>query len=94
MPSTKPVAIKLNPQTYDKIQALAATQRKSADWVVQEAIHAYVQMEQARENFHQVTLSAWREYQETGLHANADEVIAWLQTWGTDKEAPAPVCHK
>jgi len=48
----------------------------------------------ARTDFRQETLQAWQDYQKTGLHITSDEAIAWLQTWGTDHEQSAPVCHK
>lgn len=37
--------------------------------------------------------ASWRDYQETGLHLTGDEVLKWLETWGTDREGPAPECH-
>jgi len=49
---------------------------------------------QARPDFQQETLQAWQDYQKTGLHITSDEAIAWLQTWGTDHEQSAPVCHR
>jgi predicted transcriptional regulator len=35
-------------------------------------------------------LNAWAEYQETGLYLDAEEVMAWLETWGDDSEISAP----
>ncbi|SNS77601.1 MULTISPECIES: transcriptional regulator [unclassified Azospirillum] len=40
------------------------------------------------------TLQAWEKFQETGLHATAEEVDQWLKSWGTDDELPAPECHE
>lgn len=42
----------------------------------------------------QDALNAWKEYQLTGMHAGADEVIAWLDTWGGEREFSAPTGHK
>jgi predicted transcriptional regulator len=44
-------------------------------------------------NFDAITVKAWLEYQETGLHATAAEVEIWLASWGTQNELPAPQCH-
>jgi predicted transcriptional regulator len=27
------------------------------------------------------------------LHATHEEVVAWMNKWGTDQDSPAPVCH-
>ena len=43
-----------------------------------------------REAFKRDALRAWEDYQATGLHATADEVEKWLNSWGTDHEEPAP----
>ena len=31
---------------------------------------------------------------ETGLHAGAKQVLAWLGPWGGEYEPAAPVCHE
>jgi len=36
---------------------------------------------------------AWHHYQETGLHATGEEVLAWLASWGTHNPLPPPACH-
>ena len=43
--------------------------------------------------FREEALASWSAYQETGRHLTADEVRAWLDTWGTDAEAEPPACH-
>ncbi len=44
--------------------------------------------------FKEEALSAWKHYQETGLHVTLEEVCDWLNTWGTPSEKEAPICHK
>jgi predicted transcriptional regulator len=39
-------------------------------------------------------MASWAEYQETGLHLTADEVNAWLRTWGTEADMEPPECHE
>jgi len=50
--------------------------------------------EEKREAFRRDTLAAWEEYTQTGLHVTMEEVAAWVETWGTDEERDAPVCHR
>ncbi|WP_048307823.1 CopG family ribbon-helix-helix protein [Halomonas sp. PR-M31] len=89
-----PTSIKLDDSLKERVQHLADTRRRSAHWLMREAIEQYVEREERRENFRQDTLKAWEDYQATGLHASADEVKKWLASWGTDDEVPAPTCHK
>ena len=38
-------------------------------------------------------LASWAEYQETGLHLTGEEVVHWLDSWGTAGESECPPCH-
>lgn len=89
-----PTSIKLDDDLKGRIQDLADTRRRSAHWLMREAIQQYVEREESRERFRKDTLKAWEDYQATGLHATAGEVEKWLASWGTDNEVSAPTCHK
>ncbi|MBB3192335.1 CopG family ribbon-helix-helix protein [Halomonas cerina] len=89
-----PTSIKLDDDLKGRVQHLADARRRSAHWLMREAIEQYVEREERREAFRRDTLKAWEDYQATGLHATAGEVEKWLATWGTDNEDPAPTCHK
>jgi predicted transcriptional regulator len=89
----RPVAIKIDPEIKARVKRLADARHRTPHWLMREAIKQYVEREEKREAFRQGTLHAWDEYRTTGLHATAEEVEAWLSSWGTDHELPAPVCH-
>lgn len=89
----KTFSVKLDADTRERIEHLAEARHRSAHWVMREAIHQYVEREEKREAFRAETVKAWEEYQQTGMHATAAEVEAWLASWGTDKELPPPACH-
>jgi predicted transcriptional regulator len=92
--AARPVSVKLDPDTRARIEHLAETRQRSTHWIMCEAISQYVEREEKREAFRQDAIKAWEEYQETGLHATAAEVDAWLASWGTENELSAPLCHK
>ena len=92
--SIRPVAIKIDEDTRNRVKRLAEARHRSSHWMMLEAIRQYVEREEKREAFRQDGMRAWNEYQETGLHVTGDEVIAWLDTWGEENEQAAPVCHK
>ncbi|MBL8576727.1 MAG: CopG family ribbon-helix-helix protein [Mesorhizobium sp.] len=87
-------SIKLDEDLKGRIQHLAEARRRSAHWIMREAIAQYVEREEQRETLRQDTLRAWEEFQASGLHATADEVDKWLASWGAENEQPAPECHK
>lgn len=91
---TRPIAIKIDQDTRDRVKRLAEARHRTSHWMMREAIRQYVEREEKREALRQDAIKAWNEYQETGMHVSGDEVIAWLDTWGEENEQPAPVCHK
>lgn len=92
--AAKTMSVKLDAETRTRVENLAEARHRSSHWVLREAITQYIDREEKREAFRQETIKAWEEYQETGLHVETDEVEAWLASWGTDNEVPAPACRK
>lgn len=86
-------SLKLDSETKDRVQRLAAARRRSAHWIMREAIEQYVEREEKREQFRQSAIAAWNDYQTTGLHVTADEADAWLAKLETGENAEAPERH-
>jgi len=86
-------SLKLDDATKARIQHLAAARDRSAHWIMREAIRQYVEREEARESFKAEALASWQAYQETGRHLTGQEATRWLESWGSDNEAPRPACH-
>ena len=86
-------SVKLDDDLKSRIQRLADLRRRSAHWIMREAIRDYVEREEARESFKQEALASWTAYQETGQHLTGKEVRDWLNTWSKDGETEIPQCH-
>ena len=87
-------SVKLDDDMKGRVQHLAQARKRTSHWIMREAISQYVEREEKREALRRDTLKAWEGFQETGLHATAEEVDQWLASWGTENELPAPECHK
>ena len=87
-------SIKIDDALKTRVQHLADLRRRSAHWIMREAIAQYVEREEARESLKHEAAAAWAAYQETGRHLTGQEVRAWLNTWGTEAEADPPECHE
>ncbi|GJI91921.1 MULTISPECIES: CopG family ribbon-helix-helix protein [Duganella] len=92
--STKPIAIKIDQETRDRVKRLADLRQRTPHWLMKEAIAQYLDREEKREAFRQDAINAWTEYKDTGMHVDAAEVTAWLETWGDENELAPPKCHK
>jgi predicted transcriptional regulator len=93
LPTSSTTSLKLDSQTKERVQRLAASRRRSPHWVMREAIEQYVVREEKREQFREDALAAWTHYQTTGLHATAEEADAWLGKLEAGKNPAAPKCH-
>jgi predicted transcriptional regulator len=87
-------SLKLDSHVKERLQRLAGTRKRSAHWLMKEAITQYVDREERREAFKQEALDAWEEYQRTGLHLTGKEVDAWLGKLAQGKKAKLPKPHR
>jgi predicted transcriptional regulator len=93
MPTPATTSLKLDVQLKERVQRLAAVRRRTAHWIMREAVEQYVGREEKREQFRQDALAAWNGYQATGLHATAEEADVWLAKLEAGEQAEAPECH-
>jgi predicted transcriptional regulator len=89
----RPTSIKIDEETKNRMKRLAQARHRSPHWLIIEAIHQYIEREEKRQALHQDAITAWKEYQATGLHATSEEVISWLNTWGDGDEQGFLECH-
>lgn len=87
------LAVSLDTVLQKKVQQIMALQRSSFDSVVRQALREYVEREEKKMQFQQEAITAWQDFQQDGLHLTDDEVMAWLETWGTKQETEIPKCH-
>jgi predicted transcriptional regulator len=87
-------SIKIDDELKGRVQRLADLRRRSAHWIMREAIAQYVAREEAREGFRQEAMASWTAYQETSRHLTGQELRTWLDTWGTEAETALPECHE
>ncbi len=66
MATTSTTSLKLDTETKQRIQRLASARRRSAHWLMREAIRQYVEREEEREALRQTALDAREIYQATG----------------------------
>ena len=92
MASLPTTSLKLDAELKIRVHRLAEARRRSAHWIMREAIEQYVEREERRQQLHQDALAAWDEYQATGRHVTDGEAEAWLARLeaGDDSDPPSP----
>jgi predicted transcriptional regulator len=87
--ANKIVTIKLDADTKDKLNRLSKAKARSPHWLMKKAIDNYVEKEEAQEKLRQETLARWTEAELDKVVSN-DEVVSWLESWGTKEEKERP----
>lgn len=87
---TAPLSLKLAPESRQRLRNLAELQRRPAHALAREAIEAYLEQEETRIQRNEEADAAWRHYQDTGLHVDGRETIAWLRSLSTPNPLPKP----
>ena len=91
---TMSTSVKINNELKQRIDSLAKSKKRTAHWIMREAIEEYVIREEKRQSFVSEAQKSWKDYQQDGLHVTFDEVSGWIDSWGTDQEKAIPECHK
>lgn len=87
-------SVKLDDKLKDRIQHLADSRRRSAHWIMREAIAQYVEREEKREVYLRDAQNAWDDFQRTGLHVTAEEADEWLAQLAAGNDVEPPECHR
>jgi len=93
MNDVRPIAVKLDQATRERLKRLADSKDRSTHWMLREAVAQFVEREEKREAFRQAGLQAWADYQATGRHVTHDEADAWLAKLEAGEEASTTECH-
>jgi len=94
MPSPSTTSLELDATTKERVRRLAVSRRRTAHWIMREAVEQYLEREEKREQLRQDALAAWQHYEETGLHVTGAEADAWLKKLEAGKRSAPPKCHK
>jgi predicted transcriptional regulator len=68
---------------------MAGKQHRSKSWLINEALRSYIQRQEQDQARWQETLQAMESVAQ-GKAVPAEVVHAWLRSWGSAEEQPAP----
>ena len=87
-------SLKLDAEIKERLCRLATARRRSAHWLMREAIEQYIEREEASERFKADAVAAWSAYELSGEHITAEEADAWLARLEAGEDVPPPAPHK
>lgn len=72
-----------------KLDGIAESMRRSKSWIINDVLRLYIEREERRQRMLRETESALADL-ETSRVISGEQVMKWLETWGTDHEIEAP----
>lgn len=82
-------SVRMSDQLMSELEGIAEKLDRSKGWVIKDALSQYVAQIEEKERLLQETRQALSEI-ESGDYVDGDEVIAWIDSWGSDDEKIAP----
>ena len=82
-------SVRMPDELMNRLERTAEQLRRSKGWVIKDAVEAYVAREELKLRRNQETLESWEDYK-AGRVVESDDMMAWLDSWGTDDEKKPP----
>jgi len=72
-----------------RLDAAATRLRRSRDWIINDAVREYLEREDWRQRRDEETREALAGL-DAGQVVDGDEVLAWIESWGSENEREPP----
>ena len=81
--------ILLQPEMQDSLEKLSKKLDRSKNHLINQAVKEYAERQAMEDIRWTDTLPTLKSVQ-AGKTVSSDQVLSWLESWGTDKELPKP----
>ena len=92
-PRSVNVTVKLEDSERRSLKSLAAAKQRTPHFLMKEAIHRYIEDEEAEQAAIEAAVTSLAHYKKTGLHTTLDEVKVWAKAVRKNRSAKLPACH-
>jgi len=82
-------SVRMPDDLMQRLDAAASRLRRSKGWLINDAVREYLEREDKRLRRLEETQEALAEL-DAGELVDGEEVLAWLDSWGTDHEREPP----
>lgn len=92
-PRTATMTLKLDTSHRDRLKSLAVAKKRSAHYLMKEAIERYLKAEEAQQAALQSVDDSVALFEATGLHITLSELKIWAKDVKKSRNAQLPACH-
>jgi predicted transcriptional regulator len=83
-------SFRLDDDLQEKLETTANRTKRSKGWIINDALRRYIEQEELKQRILAETQEALADI-EAGRVVSGEEVMKWLETWGTVVETKAPL---
>jgi len=82
-------SVRMPDDLLQRLDATATRLRHSKGWIINDAVRKYLEREDLRQHLDEETREALAELDE-GQLVDGDDVLAWIDSWGSENEREPP----
>lgn len=82
-------SVRMPDELLEKLEQAAEKLRRSKGWIINDAVKEYLSREERKAEMLEETRQALADIK-AGRVVNGEEVMEWLEGWGTDAEKAPP----
>mgnify|MGYP001822237590 FL=1 len=82
-------SVRMPDDLLQRLDSTATRLRRSKGWIINDAVREYLEREDLRQRRDEETREALAEL-EAGQVVDGDEVLAWIDSWGSEHEREPP----
>lgn len=82
-------SFRLDDDLQEKLDTTANRLKRSKGWIINDALRQYIEQEERKQQMLEQTQEAIADI-EAGRVVSGEDVMKWLETWGTLAETKAP----
>ena len=85
----KTTSVRLDNDLQDKLDTTADKLKRTKGWIINEALRQYLEREERKQRMFEETQEAIADLEASRI-ISGEEVMQWLETWGSLAEKGAP----
>ncbi|MBD2691213.1 CopG family ribbon-helix-helix protein [Anabaena catenula] len=83
-------SFRLDDDLQEKLEITANRTKRSKGWIINDALRRYIEQEELKQRILDETQEALADIEASRV-VSGEEVMKWLETWGTAAETKAPL---
>lgn len=82
-------SFRIREELQDPLEQAASNLSRPKAWIINEALASYFERDDREQRMYRETLEGLADV-EAGRVIDGEQVLSWIESWGSEKELPSP----